>query len=115
MRLLPILWAEPPTNEDWERLSAARTAIGYTDLVKPVQALQGSPGTLLCIGARPDWLHNYYYCASTRDTADLEWALDGALREDERMEAFGELLSEWTGVDVKYVGEEEYDGGVQFT
>lgn len=50
MRLLAILWAEPPTAEDWARLSAARIAIGYTEMVKPVQALQGSPGTLLVIG-----------------------------------------------------------------
>ena len=109
MRLLPILWAEPPTAEDWARLSAAKTAIGYEDLIKPAQALPGSPGTLLCIGgARPSWLQNYYACDDITDSDELEWALDGALNEDERIEQFAELLSQWMGVDVKQVGEEEY-------
>lgn len=109
MRLLPILWAEPPTTEDWARLTEARIAIGYTDLIKPVQALQGSPGTLLCIGgARPSWLQNYYACDDITDSAELEWALEGALTEDERAERFAELLSHWMGVEVKQIGEEEY-------
>lgn len=116
MRLLPILWAEPPTAGDWARLSAARKAIGYSEMVKPVQALQGSPGTLLVIGdIRPDWLQNFYACDDITDEAALRVALDGALREDERMEAFGELLSAWMDTDVKQIGEEEHDGGVRFS
>lgn len=116
MRLLAILWAEPPTAEDWARLSAARIAIGYTEMVKPVQALQGSPGTLLVIGkVRPSWLQNYYACDDIADERELQWALRGALTEDERMEAFGELLSTWMGAEVKQVGEEEYDSGVRFS
>lgn len=116
MRLLPILWAEPPTAEDWQRLSAARIAIGYTDMVKPVQALQGSPGTLLIIGkVRPSWLQNYYACDDITNDSELRWALEGALNEDERMEAFGELLSTWMGTEVTQVGEEETDVGVHFS
>lgn len=110
MRLLPILWTEPPTPEDWARLSAARIAIGYTDMVKPVQALQGSPGTLLVIGsASPTWLQNFYRCTDITDKDELEWALSGALTEEDRAAAFAELLSQWTGVEVTQTGEEEHD------
>jgi len=116
MKLLPILWTEPPTPEDWARLTAAREAIGYREMVKPVQALQGSPGTLLIIGtASPDWLQSFYRCRDMANQAELEWALDGALRDDERMESFGELLSEWMGVEVKQIAEEETDAGVRFS
>ena len=116
MKLLPIFWTEPPTAEDWGRLTAAREAIGYREMVKPVQALQGSPGTLLIIGtATPDWLHNYYRCVDITDEAELQWALDGALGEEERMESFAELLSEWMGVEVKQIAEEETDAGVRFS
>lgn len=109
MRLLPILWTEPPTPEDWVRLSAARKAIGYHDKVQPVKALQGSPGTLLVVGtASPDWLHNFYRVTDTANEAELQWALDGALRSEERSESFQELLSGWMGCDVKLTGEEEY-------
>lgn len=115
MKLLPILWSEPPTQEDWDRLSAAKKAIGYTDLIQPCQALQGSPGTILVIGsARPDWLCNFYACNDITDEDELQWALEGALNEDQRMETFEELLSGWMGAEVKYVNEEEYDNGVRF-
>lgn len=116
MKLLPILWTEEPTAEDWARLTAARKAIGYTEMVQPVQALQGSPGTLLIIGtATPDWLQNYYQCVDITNEDELQWALRGALTEDERAEVYSELLSAWMGVDVKQVGEEEIDAGVRFS
>lgn len=116
MKLLPILWSEPPTADDWSRLSAARKGLGYTEMIQPVEALQGSPGTLLVIGSSsPDWLQNYYRCLDITDEAELEWALGGALREDERMESYGELLSTWMGIEIRQVGEEDHDGGVRFT
>lgn len=110
MRILPIFWTVPPTPDDWERLSRARKALGYTELIKPVQALPGSPGTLLVIGSgRPDWLHNYYACNDITDPAELQLALDGALDDAEREQAFGDLISQWMGVDVTFAGEEPYD------
>lgn len=115
MKLLPIWWTETPTPEDWKRLSASRERIGYTDMVKPARALQGSPGTLLVIGpGRPDWVQNFYACNDITDNAELDWALAGALQEDERVESFAELLSLWMDADVKMTGEEEHDAGVRF-
>lgn len=114
MRLLPILWAEPPTAEDWARLSAAREAIGYMDMVKPVQALQGSPGPVLAVGAYPTWLTGYAHVESTEDRTGLESALYHCLLLDgnETGEEYAELISHWMGVQVSISGEESYEGPV---
>lgn len=116
MRLLPILWAEEPTAEDWARLSAAREAIGYTDLIKPARAFQGSPGPILAIGAFPDWLTGYAHVKSTRDRGGLESALYHVLYGDNISEGeeWAALLSHWMGMQVSISGEEEFDGGVRF-
>lgn len=113
MRLLPILWAEPPTPEDWRRLSAAREALGYTELIKPVKALPGSPGPVLAIGTKPTWLTGYAHVESTRDKAALESALYHCimLEGNEEGEEFAELISHWMGVRVSIRGEESYDEG----
>lgn len=108
MKILPILWAEPPTAEDWARLSAAREAIGYTELIKPVQALPGSPGTILAIGALPSWLTPFSYAESVEDAECLELALSGCLGDQEEVGSMETLISSWMGVEVKQVGEEEY-------
>lgn len=109
MRILPILWAEPPTAEDWARLSAARIAIGHTDPIQPVQGLQGSPGTLLCIGgARPSWLQSFVACDDIENEDELQWALQIAIEESAESTYYETLLSEWMGAEVKQVGEEPY-------
>lgn len=116
MRLLPILWAEPPTPEDWQRLSAARTALGHTDLIKPAEAVPGSPGPILAIGKLPDWLTGYALVESTTDRMGLEAALHHCLmNEGMAGQEYEALLSHWMGVKVTCQGEEEYRGGVQFT
>lgn len=117
MRLLPILWAEPPTADDWARLSAARIAIGYTDPIQPVKALPGSPGPILAIGQLPSWLTGYAHVESTADRIGLEAALQHCLGQDAtpRTEEYEALLSHWMGVKVTCRGEEEYDGGVRFS
>lgn len=117
MRLLAILWAEEPTAEDWQRLSAARTALGYTDLIQPAQALPGSPGPVLAIGKLPSWIVPHAYVASTEHPRLLQEALEtcinGGLAEiGENMAA---QMSDWMDASVTYLGEEEYDGGVQFS
>lgn len=116
MRLLPILWAEPPTAEDWARLSAAREAIGYRDLIKPVEALEGSPQPILAVGKLPTWMTDYAYVDSTA-SSEIENALDWCINTGvvDTGEKAAALLSEWMGVDVKYAGSEEHEGGVRFS
>ena len=115
MRILPILWSQPPTDEDWKRLSEARTALGYTDLIKPVQALEGSPQPVLCIGAFPSWLTDYTHVLDTLDEGlqdALSYCLDEQKHDVRKLEAF--LLSQWMGTEVKYIETEDHDGGVRF-
>lgn len=116
MRILPILWAEPPTAADWERLSEARKALGYMELIQPVEALEGSPQPVLCIGKLPSWMTDFAYVESTELTEELQKMLDYCLSPgyDQQAVRFAELLSVWMDTDVKYAGEEEQDGGVRF-
>lgn len=110
MRLLPILWAEPPTAEDWARLSAAREALGYAELIKPANAYQGSPGPILAVGKMPGWIVQFGYVTSTEDP-NLTKRLGQILERQEGPDTIGKLLSEWMGVEVKQVGEEDYGEG----
>lgn len=115
MRILPILWAEPPSTADWERLSQARKALGYMELIQPVEALEGSPQPILCIGKLPSWMTEFAYVDSTSDM-ELGNALDCCLNPgyDQQPEAYALLLSRWMGGDVKYIRTEGQDGGVRF-
>lgn len=115
MRILPILWAEPPTTADWERLSEARKALGYMELIQPVEALEGSPGPVLCIGADPSWVTDYAWVENTHSDM-LQENLRYCLERQERDtgEVTARLFSKWMGVDVRYASEEEQDGGVRF-
>lgn len=117
MRILPILIEQEPTREGWENLSAAREALGYREKIKPARALPGSPEPILAVGKYPDWLTSFAYVHSLGEVDALEEALKLALSEPEREEVeqmYETLLSRWMDADVKYVGEEDYDGGVQF-
>lgn len=116
MRLLPILWSSgyEPSAEDWTRLSEARIAIGYTDLIQPAAALPGSPQPVLAIGCIPTWVTDYAYVESAA-AENLEAALSYCLEMEHPAEdLMAKLLSSWMGCTVKYVGSEEHDGGVQF-
>lgn len=114
MRLLPIYWATPPTAEDWAWLKDAKPD-DFTDLVKPVTALDGSVGRVLAIDKAPEgFLCDYILIhrgEAVHDvSAAMAWCLGldrpGWSGSDNRE---GEL-SKWLQGPVKYVGEEEYDG-----
>ena len=111
MKLLPILWVKPPTADDWRLLSEAREAIGYTEKVKPAQALQGSPGRILAVGTMPDWLCEFNYVTDTQDSrlADvLAWCLNPEL-EDIWAPTPEDMIVKWSGGEFVYVGEEAID------
>jgi len=62
----------------------------------------------------PDWITECCYVESTKDTDALIYVLEQCLNGRGTVMP-QELLSQWMGVEVKQVGEEEYRGGVQFT
>lgn len=112
MNVLPILWAKPPTKADWDALSAARTAIGYQDLIKPAKAFEGSPEPILAVGVKPSWITDYNYVESTSDPS-LPEMLQACLTvraEEQSGEEIAAVLSKWMGGEVKFVGEEEFSG-----
>lgn len=118
MRILPILIEEAPTQEGWETLGGAREAAGYRNKVQPARALPGSPQPILAIGQRPSWLTDYGYAEELAPGDALNRAMEYALDDhspEEVGERYAELLSGWLGAEVKYVGEEEHDSGVQFS
>lgn len=116
MKLLPILWAEPPAAEDWGRLSEARASIGYTDRIQPAEALPGSPQPVLAVGVRPSWITDYTFVEDLTDLEQLGHALQYCLAEPHEPpgEDIARVLSGWMGVEVKFLNEEEYDNGVRF-
>ena len=112
MRLLPILWAEAPSREDWARLTRARELTGYTEKIQPANAYPGSPGPILAVGRTPDWLTGYAYVESTEDSEGLVAALNRCLfGEESRAEEYERLLSAWMGEEITYAGEEEMEDG----
>ena len=111
MLVLPILWEHEPTEGDWAALQRAKAATGYTDLVQPVRAVPGSPGRVLAVGSRPDWLTEYFEVADTSDPM-LEDAMRWILFGGDDIRAMNDVaqLSMWFGGPVTLVGEEEYSG-----
>ena len=116
MTLLAILWGQEPTGDDWARLSAARASLGWEGKIEPARAVPGSPGCILAIGATPDWLCDHVYVEST-ESDSLEVALGAALgvREMPFRPTIEDQLSEWMGMDVKFIGEEEHEQPVGFS
>lgn len=111
MKILPILWGSPPTPADWKRLSAAREAIGYEDMVQPAVALRGSPGRVLALGVRPTWLTPYQFLSDTghhRLPEVLKWCLDESIY-DPYAPTYEDMIDDWSGGVMKYMGEERID------
>lgn len=111
MRLLPILWGKTPRQSDWVALSRAKDTFGYSDMVQPATALQGSPGRILAIGRRPDWLCEYNYVDDTADPrlpGVLQWCLDDTIT-DPQAPTYADMLSHWFGGTVTFSGEEPHD------
>ena len=111
---LPILTAtgQLPTGEALDRLRRAKQASGYAGLVLPCKAVHGSPGPILAVGVEPDWLTTYAYLPNLDDENRIRAALIAVLinKDDPRLGDEMDLLSKWTGVEVKFVKEEDYDG-----
>ena len=70
----------------------------------PENAVPGSPGRVLAIGSKPDFICDYAYVANPTVeslTAALAWCL--GLKEDSRGVTMGKMLSEYFGEGVKEI------------
>lgn len=104
LRPLPIWWAKPPTDADWQRIRQAKAALKLDFLVQPGRASAGSPGRILAVGGKPDFVCDYATVADTR-SAGLQIALNWVLgtHDDPRAVTMPEMLTEIFGKEVKEV------------
>ena len=114
LRPLPILTPgrELPTGDALAALRAAKQATGYSGMVLPVQAVQGSPAPILAVGCYPDWLTTFAHVPDFSDVGRLTAALRAILvdNEDPRLGDETYLLSRWFGAPVKRLEDEVWDG-----
>ena len=83
-------------------IKEAKALVNTDALVKPVRAVNGSPGRILAIGEKPDWICEYAYIKepSTQSFKEaLEWILE--IREDPRGVTVIRTLREIFGPDVQ--------------
>lgn len=100
---LPI-YPSKPTESDLAILKAAKGMVATTVLIKPVRAVPGSPGRIIALRERPEWLCDYAYIPDPNPhsmKAALEWAL--GLTEDPRGITVIRTLKEIFGTGVREV------------
>ena len=93
-----------PKSEVMGMIKEAKAQIQTDALVKPVRAVAGSPGRILAIGEKPDWICEYAYVKepSTQSFKEaLEWIL--GIKEDPRGVTIIRTLTEIFGPGVREV------------
>ena len=93
-----------PTGDTLTALKTAKSQLNTRVLIQPVKAVPGSPGRILAIGSKPNFLCDYAYVAEPTVeslTAALSWCL--GLKEDARGVTIGRMLSEIMGGEVREV------------
>lgn len=89
--LLPVYAPQGLSNADWSRIRAAKASLGVPFKVKPVEAVLGSPGRVLAIGAEPDWVDCDYALVSSTMSPGLAKALNWVLGDFEDNRAMNTL------------------------
>lgn len=100
---LPV-WPQKPEGQTLEMLKQAKQQLQTSLLISPERAAPGSPGRVLAIGSKPNFLCDYAYVAEPTVeslTAALSWCL--GLKEDARGVTIGRMLSEIMGGEVREV------------
>ena len=85
-------------------LKQAKAQLNTGQLISPERAVPGSPGRVLAIGSKPNFLCDYAYVAEPTVeslTQALAWCLE--LKEDARGVTIGRMLSEIMGGEVREV------------
>lgn len=91
-----------PSSEVMGMIKEAKAQVGTSALIKPVRAVKGSPGRILAIGEKPEWICEYAYVEnpSTQSFKEaLEWILE--MREDPRGITVTRMLKEIFGPGVR--------------
>lgn len=101
--LIPLaIFPRKPTGKILDMVKAAKHSLNMKQMVQPCDAVPGSPGRVLAIGSKPDFICDYAYVANPTVeslTSALAWCF--GLREDPRGVTMGRMLSEIFGGEVK--------------
>jgi hypothetical protein len=101
--VLPLpIYPSKPTGDDLAMLKEAKAKVGTDILIQPVRAVRGSPGRVIALRERPDWICDYAYIPNPNQQSmkeALEWAL--GLREDSRAITVVRTLREIFGDGIK--------------
>ena len=107
---LPV-YPRKPVGAVLEALKQAKSKLPTSLLISPENAVPGSPGRVLAIGEKPNFLCDYAYVKEpTVESLEqaLAWCLE--LKEDTRGVTIGRMLSELWGGEVKEIANNPSDG-----
>lgn len=100
---LPV-WPRKPTGPDLALIKEAKASLGYPQLIQPVDAVPGSPGIVLALRERPNFICDHAFVQNVTlesVTAALKHCL--GLVEDSRGTTVTMMLKEVFGKGLKEV------------
>jgi hypothetical protein len=113
--VLPLpVYPTKPEGELLEMLKQAKAAINIKTLIQPAKAVQGSPGRILAIGEKPDWICEYAYIEEPNVKSlkeAMEWIL--GITEDPRGVTLIKVMREIFGPGVKDVTAQYVEKGMK--
>jgi hypothetical protein len=113
--LIPLpVYPSKPSGELLDMIKEAKGLINTRTMVQPVRAVHGSPGRVLAIGQRPDWICEYAYIEepSVKSIKEaMEWIL--GIKEDPRGMTIIRVMREIFGPGVKDVTAEYVEQGAK--
>lgn len=105
MNVTPLpVFPTVPAGDTLTALKTAKSQLNTRVLIQPVKAVPGSPGRILAIGSKPNFLCDYAYVAEPTVeslTQALAWCL--GLKDDARGVTIGRMLSEIMGGPVEEI------------
>lgn len=109
---LPV-YPSKPEGELLEMIKQAKAMINVNTLIKPARALPGSPGRILAVGEKPEWICEYAYVKEPNVKSikeAMEWIL--GITEDPRGTTIIKVMKEIFGPGVRDVTAQYAEQGV---
>jgi hypothetical protein len=103
-RIVPI-YPSVPSGAVLEALKTAKESLDVDYLIRPVKAVPGSPGRVLAIGTKPDFVCDYAFVPEPSVESlknALHWALGD--HDDPRARTVVQVLEDIFGKGVKEIG-----------
>ena len=100
---LPV-WPRKPTGSDLQIIKEAKTKLSYPQLIQPVDAVPGSPGIILALRERPNFICDHAFVQNVTlesVTAALKHCL--GLANDSRGTTVTMMLKEIFGEELKEI------------